>query len=111
MRFIILLIMFAVGMLVAGISTIEVVAACRLLLAFYWVHPRLDRWVELRTGRTSMNPSERYKAVSFGVMMLIVLPPIYFLPGRHWLASTFIFVLGMVVSGVVAHAYLGKRAT
>ncbi len=58
-----------------------------------------------------MNPSDRYQAVSFVVMMLIVLPPIYFLPGLPLLAFSFIFVIGMVVSSVVAQAYLGNRAT
>ncbi len=111
MRFVILLIAFAVVMLAQGASAIEVAAACGLVLVFIWVNPRLDRWVELRTGRTSMNPSDRYQAVNFGVMMLIILPPIYFLPGLHWLAYPFIFVIGMVVSDVVAHAYLGNRAT
>ena len=111
MLFAILLIMFAIGMLAQGASAIEVAAACGLILVFIWVNPRLDRWVELRTGRTSMTPSDRYQAVNFVVMMLIVLPPIYFLPGLPWLAFSFIFVIGMVVSDVVAHAYFGNRAT
>ena len=107
----ILLIMFAVGMLVQGASAVEVATACGLMLALAWGRPRLERWVELCTGRTSMTPSEPYRGASLIVGILIALPPIYFLPGAHWLVISSFTLLAMCVSGPIAQACFGKRAT
>ena len=107
----ILLIMFAIGMLAQGVSAIEVAVACGLLLASAWGRPRLERWVEIRTGRTSMTPTGTYNAVELGVMMLIIAMPPFFLPGAHSLVLLFFFVLAICVGGPIAQAYFGKRTT
>ena len=107
----ILLIAAAVGVLITGHPpAIDVAVVCGMVLAFSWVDPRLDRWIELRTGRTSTNPTESYKAVHLVVMLLISIPPLHFFPGVYYV-STFFMFLGLTVSRAVAQAYLGKTAT
>lgn len=107
----ILLIAAAVGVLLAtGHPPAEMASLCGIVFAYSWVYPRLDRWIELRTGRTSMNPTELYTAVELVVMMLISIPPLFFFPGVYYLV-TFFTLLGLTVGSAVAQAYLGKIAT
>ena len=107
----IILIAFAVVMLAMGLSAFEVAIACGMILAFTYLLPSVERWVELRTGHTTAAPSETYKAVSLLVALLIGTPPIFLLPGAHVLVIVAFWMLGMLIGGLVAQAYFGKHTT
>ena len=105
----IIVIAFVVVMAVMGASPLELAIACGMTAAWVRVLAWSEVWVQRRTGRTSLEPTDSYKGASFLVAMLIGLPPIFLLPHPHYLALVAFQMVGMLIGGICAQSIFGKR--
>lgn len=109
MMYAIIIISFVVVFSVMGASLLEVAIALGMTVAYMLILTWSGQFVELRTGRTNLNPTESFKNVGFLIAMLIGLPPIFLFPHLHYLAILAIQILGMVISGICSQLFFGRR--
>jgi hypothetical protein len=102
----IIIISFVVVFSVMGASSLEVVIALGMTVAYMRLLTWSEQFVESRTGRTNLNPTESFKNFGFLIAMLIGLPPIFLFPHFHYLAILAIQILGTLISGICSQLYV-----
>jgi len=88
----------------------HLLAALALIFGFTFLQTHGGNVVEKLTGRgRKPASSNRYAAVYFGLAILIAIPPIYLLPGAHYLVLVAIGMVGTLAGSFVAQGLYGLR--